>query len=226
MRVRWDLLDVSNGNAPTSLAVKSIGGTEQVISAWAREPYLWPSDWVPNRRSILVTRQAANRPADLVEWPITDPPSLEPARVVLADPKGQLWQGHFSPDGRWLSFTMAMADAAVIGVTSAEGPPDRPWRRIAIDASWVDKPRWGRDGRTLYFLASKPSAYLNVFGIAFDSTTGVTIGRPFQLTDWSSPAFRVSPTVQGTEMSVTPGAVFLPMITSAGNIWMLDNVDR
>ena len=230
VRVRWAPVEVSTGpgSTSTSLAVRSISGPERLISPWRKDPFLWPTDWIADHKTVLATRQATDHQADLVTWPVSDPSASATSRIVLAVPDASLWEGKVSPNGRWLSFVAVLSKnrGARIGVTSLDGPAERSWQRIAPDVTWVDKPRWARDGRTLYFLAARPSAYLNLMGVAFDPEQGVPVGQPFQISDFSAPSFAISPAVQRTTVSIAKDQIFLTMAARAGNIWMLDNVDR
>jgi hypothetical protein len=203
-----------------------VGGAERLISPWAEHQFLWPTDWLADHKTVLATRLGSRR-ADLVGWSATNPPASAPSRVVLAVPDAQLWEGKVSPNGRWVSFEAASVTGThSIGVTSVDGPPERPWRRIAPNVTWADKPRWARDGRMLYFLGSRPSAFLNLMSVEFDPERGVPVGEPHEISEFSSPSFSISPSVQRTSVSLAQDRIFLTMTARTGNIWMLDNVDK
>jgi hypothetical protein len=97
---------------------------------------------------------------------------------------------------------------------------------LAGELAWVDKPRWSRDGKTLYFLGRQDGELLNLWGVRFDPATGQPVDTPFQITKFGSSGPRISPFVDQTEMSVGGRRLLLSMISETGDIWMLDNVDK
>jgi Tol biopolymer transport system component/DNA-binding winged helix-turn-helix (wHTH) protein len=228
LRVRWNPFDVSDGGlTPTQMVMRSLDGGEYAIGPWSNEPLLWPSAWIVDRQELLVARQTLGR-VDLVAWSVTRPSAAAPSRVVLADPGAVLWGGTVSPDRRWLA-VLSVPNAtrrALVGITSVDGPPHRGRHHVASHLLWTDKPQWSGDGRTLYFQGSVPSAFLNLLAIRVDIDRGIPVGEPVQISDFSSPAFRISPYVQRTAMGIVDDRVFLTMLSSTGHIWMLDNVDR
>jgi WD40 repeat protein len=100
------------------------------------------------------------------------------------------------------------------------------WTRIASDHEWVDKPRWSKDGRHLYFLSRGTGAFFNLWATAFDQNRGGALGQPFPLSHIDSPSLLVSPHIEKTSMDVAGGLLALTMTTATGSIWMLDNVDK
>src|SRR5215217_1986109 len=109
----------------------------------------------------------------MIMSPVNENPTAEHSRVVLSAKSQALWEGQYSPDSRWLLFEVVRkwTDGASLGVTSSDGPPDRPWTRIPLRQKWPDKPRWSADGKTLYFLAPEAS-FIHLWGLAFDPVRG------------------------------------------------------
>jgi hypothetical protein len=67
----------------------------------------------------------------------------------------------------------------------------------------------------------------NLWGTDFDAETGQPIGDPFAITSFDSPELRMSPNlIWRPGMSMSTRTLLVPMHTEAGNLWMLDNVDR
>jgi Tol biopolymer transport system component len=58
-------------------------------------------------------------------------------------------QGRISPDGRWLAYTSTESGQFEVWVTTFPTPTTK-WR---ISSGGAGDPRWGRDGRELYFVA-------------------------------------------------------------------------
>ena len=63
-------------------------------------------------------------------------------------------------------------------------------------------------------------------GVRFDPERGTAIGEPFALTTFETPNLVISPDLTRSEMDVSSRHAVLTMKTTAGSIWMLDNVDR
>jgi Tol biopolymer transport system component len=204
-----------------ALGVREEGGVERLISQWTTDRWLGACDWVSDDSVLACAGQ------QIVEWPVLDTPATGPSRVVFAQRETDMDSATFSPNRRWISFVLrrpSERDRSVLGVTSAEGPPERPWRSLVPDHPWVAVPRWAPDGKTLYFLSTR-SGSLNLWGVAFDPKSGRAVGDPFAVSNFESPAFSVS-TGFWSQMSVLFRQVFLTIHTAKGNIWMLDNVDR
>ena len=84
---------------------------------------------------------------------------------------------------------------------------------------------FARDGRTLYFLTSRDGFY-NLAGIRFDSDRGIAVGQPFDVTHFTSPGLTVVPFMARAEIGIAAHRAVLPMMSSTGSSWMLDNVDK
>ena len=129
-------------------------------------------------------------------------------------------------NGRWLVFEALrnMAQGASLGVTTVEGPPERPWTRVPLRQSGPTS----RDGQPMArrCIFWPPTARLSSCGEALNPARGVVVGEPVQLTHFDSPSFNISPAMSSTEMDVGGGRVFMTMESRSGSIWMLDNVDR
>jgi Tol biopolymer transport system component/DNA-binding winged helix-turn-helix (wHTH) protein len=146
-------------------------------------------------------------------------------RVIASDPKRNLFNQRFSPDQRWITFLahdLSYASTSTVYVTPAAGGA---WRAITDGAWFDDKPRWGPDGRILYFVSNR-SGVKNVWGRRFDSSTGSPIGEPFPVTSFRSAQFQLTPRTVQMDIAVTATHLLLPMNESRSEIWMLDHVDR
>jgi dipeptidyl aminopeptidase/acylaminoacyl peptidase len=146
-------------------------------------------------------------------------------RSVTSHPDYNLWEGRFSPDGRWISFnaTKALADdVTTIYVTAATGGE---WRRISEGRNWDDKPFWAPDGKTIYFLSNR-AGFFNVWGIRFDPVQGKPVGEPFRVTAFDKPSHMMLPVNRQLKWSLSATHLALPVAEVSGNIWILENVDR
>jgi hypothetical protein len=154
--------------------------------------------------------------------PLAAAPQAEAkARKATSDPAYAIYQGHFSPDGRWIVFEGEKNGAGdtdhALYVVSASGGP---WTRVT-----ERQYRWSPDGKTIYFLSGR-SGFFNVWGIRFDPVKGQPVGKPFRVTTFDSPSLRVPEAVVAVELSLTQDRFVLNLKEVSGSIWRLDNVDR
>jgi Tol biopolymer transport system component len=146
-------------------------------------------------------------------------------RVIASDPKRNLFNQRFSPSQRWITFLahdLSYAGTSTVYVAPSAGGP---WRAIT-DGTWFDdKPRWGPDGRILYFVSNR-TGIANVWGRRFDDASGMPIGDPFPVTSFRSPQFVLTARTVQMDIAVTATHLLLPMTEARSEIWMLDQVDR
>jgi dipeptidyl aminopeptidase/acylaminoacyl peptidase len=211
------------------LAVRALSGPERLLSQWSGRSAFLPNDWTRDGAAILGEYYSPipGAQATLALWPASQP-SSNPQRILLAEANANLYQGHFSPDGRWLSVLMARRGerGLELAVAPATGAPAAKWTRIAADHEWPDKPRWAPDGRTLYFLSRQNTSFFNLWAVRFDPQRGVPINQPFVLTHFDSPDRTISPEIANTDIGISAHRAVLTMATVTGNIWMLENVDK
>ena len=142
--------------------------TEDPVEA-VGSPFAAVFDWSPDGKSVLVTRY--NDPSPSI-WQIFVDPSLSgksSAREIISDPNYELYQAHFSPDGRWIVVNAVKnpLTSTIYAIPAAGGP----WIRITDGKQWDDKPRWSPDGKTIYFLSDR-RGFFNVWGVHFDPLKG------------------------------------------------------
>jgi eukaryotic-like serine/threonine-protein kinase len=213
-------------------AVRELGGAERVITPWSSKSVLIPQDWTPDGRAILGVYVAPLfvGMARLELWPTVKAAESAPDRVLVTDAHARIWQGRYSPNGRWISFVAVPIDeqarSVQLAVVPAAGGPRAAWTRIAGEHEVADKPRWSPDGRAIYFLSKHNSSFFNLWGIRFDTGRGKPVGKPFKLTHFDSPGTVMSPDIANTDLGISARRALLTLETMTGNIWMLDHVDR
>jgi Tol biopolymer transport system component/DNA-binding winged helix-turn-helix (wHTH) protein len=224
------LRDMVNSRKSQLFVWSAESRTEEALTAssTARCP---PFDWSPDGKSLLVTQERDDAPWVPGIWllPLDAAPLAETrARKVASRPAGYsgLWQGHFSPDGRWIVFEAARSQAtglesALYVIPTSGGA----WIPITDGKGWADKPRWSPDGNTIYYVSSR-SGFFNVWGVRFDPAEGRPVGEPFQVTNFDNPCLRVPEEISPVELSLTQNRLTLTMAEISGSLWMLDNVDR
>ncbi len=187
-------------------------------------------DWSPDGKWILISQGDGDPPrAGLRLLPVIARPQAETAsRRITSNPDYFLFQGQFSPDGRWIVFEAVRASptfnaqSSIYLIPAAGGP----WTRVSKEGvHWDDKPRWSPDGKTIYFVSGS-GGFFNVWGIRFDPTRGKPLGEPFRVTDFVNPALMLPDRTPMIDLSVTQDHLALPLEDLSGSIWVLDNVGR
>ena len=212
-----------------TVAVREVPSGDEMLLSTPGEQNVWPHDWSRDGDSILVSWSRPEHGTVLTLWPLAAAPHADTqATLVAGDPKYRLWQGRFSPNGRWISFIAATAITSVVCVvpSSARNARASDWTCLTDPGDWTDKPRWSADGKLLY-VWRRQGAFFNVWALRFDDARGIAAGAPFQITHLDSPAHRIAaddlsiaePSISGTRMT-------LPVAQATGSIWMLDNVDK
>jgi hypothetical protein len=149
--------------------------------------------------------------------------------VLVEDAGAHIWQGRYSPDGRWLAFVaqpLAGEGRVHLAVVPASGAARQQWTAVAPEHRWADKPRWAPDGRTIFFLSGQDSSFFNLWGSRFDSARGKPVGEPFKITRFDAPGLAIPSDIVQVELGISARRAVLTMANVTGNIWMLDNVDK
>jgi len=183
-------------------------------------------DWSADAEWILASSNRGSKRWRLCLFPVSAAPHAESRmRVVAEHPDFDLWQGHFSPDERWIIFNATTRDApiSVIYVIPASGGP---WTPLTDQSYWADKGRWSPDGKTIYFISNRMTGFFNVWGMRFDPVKGNPAGEVFRVTSLESPGRMILPLVGNMEMALSSRRLILPIREISGNIWLLENVDR
>jgi Tol biopolymer transport system component/DNA-binding winged helix-turn-helix (wHTH) protein len=217
----------------------SLGSTDIQLFVWSAEgrveESLLPSykhglflyDWSPNGKQLLLTQETSDYTIQISTLSAIPLRHSEPAfRKIAAKADHNLWQPHFSPDGRWVVFldqsTHLASTQSIIQVTSATGGP---WIPVTDGKFWDDKPQWAADGKTLYFL-SRQGGFYDVWGVRFNSAEGKVAGDRFRVTNFASSSLMVPNNMGEVELSITRDKLALSMSQASGSIWVLNDVDQ
>jgi Tol biopolymer transport system component len=216
----------------TAIAVRRMRSNEERIITTRRvfrpcHAYAFPTDWSPKGDAVLAASDYLSPQFSLALFPVAAAPSAEKAAtVVVSDPDYNVWQGNYSPNGRWLAF---VANSRVNGRTTVEivssaGGPAADWLHVSTSGA-ADKPRWSPDGRRLYYTEDSSVGY-NVWSVPFDPVRGRLTGAASQVTRFTNPDHLLSPDLGHAEPSISRTFMILPIMERRGSIWMLDGVDR
>jgi Tol biopolymer transport system component len=213
--------------------------TEKQLMVWSGESHneepltasstAWRTvhDWSPDGKSLLIS-QSTNKTERFAIWllPLAAAPHAEAAaRKITSDPAYDLFQPHFSPNGRWIVFEAVRDSPNVESSLYVMPAGGGPWTPITDGKHWDDKPRWSPDGKTIYFVSGR-GGFFNVRGIHFDPTNGSPVGEPFPVTAFENPSLRVPDRIAFVELSLNKDKLVLTMEERSGSIWVLDNVDQ
>lgn len=185
-------------------------------------------DWSQDGKAILGScrfKPSEHYATCLVPVAAAGAVSAGSVRVVASDPRRNLYNQRFSPDQRWITFlahNLQHASTSTVYVTPATGGR---WRAVTEGTWFDDKPRWGPDGRLLYFVSHR-TGVPNVWARRFDPVRGVVVGEPFQVTSFSSGQFMLTRRIVQMDIAITATDLLLPISESRAEIWMLDGVDR
>jgi len=118
-------------------------GTEEELLADDLDKH--PVDWSPDGRFILFAVAGPKTGADLWVLPLFgDRKPLPFLQTPFNESPGQ-----FSPDGRWIAYSSNESGRYEVYVTPFPGPGGK-WQVSTAGGDW---PRWGRDGKEIFYLA-------------------------------------------------------------------------
>jgi Tol biopolymer transport system component len=210
-----------------TLALRTTSGGDEQILTSPMQGRISLTDWTPDGKWILMSSdlQTPGRVA-LALFPLDAAPRAETLmRVIASNPEYNLWQGRFSPDGRWISFNAFSAtdpSVSTVYVISASGGE---WIKLTEGRYWDDKSRWSPDGKAIYFVSNR-TGFFNVWKVRIDPASGKPLDQPTRVTDFESSTQMIMPNIIQLEMALTSDRIILPMMETSGGIWVLENVDR
>lgn len=181
-------------------------------------------DWSSDGERILHNCPPPERITTLCTSPRSARTTAQTQQIIV-DPDYDIWQGRFSPNGRWICFiaqSLKQSGVSIIGVVPASGGK---WIPITDENLWADKPRWAPDGKTIYFISNRQGAFFDVWGIRFDPTNGTPFGEPFRVTRYDNPG-RIIAAWSRAEIALSDTRLVLPITEATGSVWLLDNINR
>ena len=214
------------GSDETQIMMWSYGShSEEQITASSKSDWL-VYDWSSDGRTLLVSRQVGEH-HEIWQMPLAAAPySDNAAKQIAASPTYELWQPHYSPNGRWIVFQAAFNTATGVESTLYVVPArGGSWRKVTEGKGWADKPRWSPDGKTIFFVASR-NGFFGVWGIRFDEVKGKASGDPFLVSAFEKPSLMIPQWIETVALSITQNKLMLTLKEASGGVWILDNVDH
>jgi len=213
--------------ASRTLAVRTLNGSDEQIVTSPMQGRISLTDWTPDGKWILMSSdlQTPGRVA-LGLLPLDAAPRAETQmRIIASNPEYNLWQGRFSPDGRWISFNAFNATDPSVSTVYVVSSSGGEWVKLTEGRFWDDKPRWSPDGKAIYFVSNR-TGFFNVWKVRFDPASGKPLDQPMRVTDFETTTQMIIPNIIQLEMALTSDRIILPMMETSGSIWVLENVDR
>ena len=169
-------------NGPPDIYRVSVRSPESATPVVVRPGVQLPSDVSPDGRFLVFTEFVRRTNGDLWLLPLSGDAKPVPLSETPFDKKG----ARFSPDGRMLAYYSNESGSREVYLRSVEASGER----LRVSSGGGTMPRWRRDGRELYYLASDNA----VMGVALSSGD-----RPHA--DAAAPLFRVEGVVRDYDVS-------------------------
>ena len=192
---------------------------------WDRSLWSWIWDCAPDGKTLLVMAHS-DRSGNAGGWRIQelDLDSLS-ATAFLYDSSLDLWQAHFSHDGRWVTFNATKDKEAsrvyLVPFRRKAALPRSEWIAITEGAEG-DKPRFSYDDRSIFFRSDR------------DGTRRIWVqtlgphkrpdGKPIAV--YPLGQSKRAPVISDDDISVGPHLIVFTQVEENGNIWLLEPAFR
>jgi Tol biopolymer transport system component len=141
------------GSAAPNLYVRAVGSGSEELLVLDPTP-LHPDDWSRDNRWIAYTRNTQKTGSDIWLRPLSGSGKPFPFASERFDER----DARFSPDSRWVAFVSTEAGPPEVYVAPVGEPGAR--RRISVGGGTT--PRWGRNGRELFYAAADTRTIMQV----------------------------------------------------------------
>ena len=140
----------------------------------------------------------------------------------LFDPDGNLYQGHFSHDGAWVTFLSVRNHSQIYVVPfSAHQVPMKDWIPITDGSTWDDKPSFSFDDKLIFFTSDRDgSRCIWAQRLTPDMHPS---GSPFAVCHFHSRRRSLANIPIGRmSLAVGPGTLVFNQGEYTGNLWLYD----
>jgi eukaryotic-like serine/threonine-protein kinase len=191
--------------------MSSLGGKPKKLC----EGCLHATDWSRDSKTLLVFGGNPYRISAL------DVASQRQAQL-LKHGEYNLLYGRFSPDNRWVSFTVRTGpNHARIAVAPVDGPKpvsESAWIQIAEEGA-EDWANWSTDGKTLYFTSGR-DGHTCLWGRRIEAGSHRPVGEAFAVQHFHGRA-----SYQQGGWSAAGGRIAMVLREDTGNIWVMSRQD-
>ncbi len=189
--------------------VSALGGVPERVC----EGCLRATDWSVDEKSILVF---GGNPYGVDNLDLASHQRTQ----LLRHPTHHIIYARFSPDGRWVSFTIRTdQNRGRIAVAPLDGQkpvPQESWVQVA-EVSPDDYAQWSPDGQSLYF-TSDVDGYSCVWGRRLDPVSRRPTGDIFSVHH-----FHGLLSFEHGGWSAKAGQIAVALVERTGNIWMMSH---
>jgi len=144
------------------------------------------------------------------------------AKTLLDDPDFELWQAHFSHDGRWVVFNATpnvRTSSRIYIAPFRQAPVPRSEWIPVTQGDWDDKPQFASDDKLIFFV-SGPAGKPHRFWAQRLTPDMRPDGKPVAV--YSPTHGRRVMTESDSEFSAAPHLIVFSQTESTGNIWLAE----
>jgi Tol biopolymer transport system component len=170
----------TNGNAVYERPLTALEDARLILRAPTGDQ-IRSTGWSPDGRFILINRQNPQAGRDI--WAVS---RADGTAVPLIVTPGVERDAQFSPDGKWIAYTVVDSSGQNVYVTGVDASSRTlkvgggPWR---VSPGGGRDPQWRADSRELYYAGSESMMSVPVF-----TDSGFTVGQPTALPAFSTTA--------------------------------------
>ena len=179
----------------------------------------WPWDWSADHKRILHHGRSASARAVMVNF------DTAKQGVFLERPGKNLYQFHWSPDGRWIVFMAEQANRSQVFVAPYRGDAgaaEPEWIPITDGSSFEANTQWAPDGHWIYTKSDR-DGFFCLWAYPLDPLTKRLAGKPVAV--FHSHGSRISlrnANEVSQEVSVARDRIVFNQGEITGNIWMTE----
>ena len=157
-------------NGALDIYQREVGSTgdDQAVLKLAALPIVFPSDWSRDGHYLMYYRSDDKTQLDTWVLPLTG--DRAPRKVLGSDFNES--QGQFAPSGKWLAYVSDESSQQQVYVQAFPEPA----QRVQVSTAGGTQPRWGPDGRELFYLS--PDGRLMTVSVQAGDTFNADAPRP------------------------------------------------
>ena len=169
-------------NGALDIYQREVGSTgdDQALLKLAAPPIVFPSDWSRDGRYLMYYRSDDKTQLDTWVLPLTG--DRTPRKVLGSNFNES--QGQFAPSGKWFAYVSDESSQPQVYVQAFPAPA----QRVQVSTTGGTQPRWGPDGRELFYLA--PDGKLMTVSVRADDTFNADAPRPLFATQLDTRSLR------------------------------------